>query len=85
MSAKSYVNAEAVLPAELVREIQKYVEASLLYIPAKSRTGWGIKSGIKREIISRNDEIRLMKKKGGSTSEISQKFFLSEETVRKIL
>ena len=32
----SYVNAEEVLPEDLIREIQKYVDGKVLYIPRKT-------------------------------------------------
>lgn len=42
----SYKNAKDVLPDELIREIQKYIDGDLLYIPTKSeKTEWGICSG----------------------------------------
>lgn len=38
-----YLNAEKVLPKQLVREIQRYVDGVEVYIPKKSKTrfGWG--------------------------------------------
>lgn len=39
----SYVNADEVLPEDLIREIQKYVDGKVLYIPRRSEKamGWG--------------------------------------------
>lgn len=45
----SYVNADEVLPEDLIREIQKYVDGKVLYIPRRSEKamGWGEKNGAK--------------------------------------
>lgn len=39
----SYVNAGDVLPEHLVKEIQKYIDGQILYIPRKSENpkAWG--------------------------------------------
>ena len=41
----SYVNAESVLPEKIVKEIQKYIDGQLIYIPRKSENSllWGIR------------------------------------------
>lgn len=40
-----YFNAEEVLPAELLDEIQRYVQGAALYIPKQGqRAGWGEKT-----------------------------------------
>ena len=38
-----YWNAKAVLPAALVEELQKYVQAGYIYVPAKEQQhrAWG--------------------------------------------
>lgn len=45
---KKYVNATDVLPKELLTEIQKYAEGTLLYIPPTKEKAWGEISGQKR-------------------------------------
>lgn len=42
-----YVNANTVLPSALVEELQKYIQAEYLYVPAKNeqRRAWGELSG----------------------------------------
>ena len=49
----SYINVDDVLPKTLVREIQKYVDGQLLYIPRKngSSLSWGEKNGTKEESV----------------------------------
>lgn len=55
----SYVNADEVLPEDLIREIQKYVDGKVLYIPRRSEKaiGWGEKNGAKNRLAKRNKEI----------------------------
>lgn len=37
-----YKNAAEILPSELLREIQGYIEGELLYIPrSEAKQGWG--------------------------------------------
>jgi len=74
------------LPAHLLKEIQEYTEGSLLYIPKKSnRAGWGCVSGARGSIDQRNDEIINLHEQGGAISELSERFHLGEETIRKIV
>ena len=39
----SYIKAEEILPEELIRQIQKYVDGVYIYIPRKpgTRHAWG--------------------------------------------
>lgn len=52
----SYKNAEDVLPTELIREIQKYVDGEVIYIPRKSdkKRSWGDKNGTRDKLTKRN-------------------------------
>lgn len=38
-----YINANAILPDSLVEELQKYVQAAYIYVPAKAEQhrSWG--------------------------------------------
>lgn len=40
-----YVNATTVLPTELVKELQKYVQGETIYVPSTTRKEWGACSG----------------------------------------
>ena len=82
-----YVNAMEILPKELISEIQKYVEGNIIYIPNKSgkRTGWGEKTGAKIKCRQRNNEIRNLYRNGYSLDELSKKYYLSVETIKKII
>ena len=46
-----YVNAKAVLPYHLVEELQEYIQAGYIYIPAREdrHRAWGEQSGCRAE------------------------------------
>jgi Mor family transcriptional regulator len=81
-----YKKGTEVLPAHLLTEIQKYIEGSLVYIPKKStRVGWGQASGARRIIDQRNQKIIRLFEQGDTITELSEKFHLGEETIKKIV
>ena len=51
-----YINANAILPDSLVEELQKYVQAAYIYVPAKAEQhrSWGELSGYREELSNRN-------------------------------
>lgn len=51
-----YLNAEDILPEELLKEIQKYAGGALLYVPKEESEGklWGEVSGQKKYYTKRN-------------------------------
>lgn len=83
----SYINADSLLPPELLREIQKYVQGSLVYIPRprERRLGWGLKNGTRAELDRRNAEIRAAKTAGRGIEELADEYNLSPDGIRKIL
>ena len=54
-----YINANEILPVRLVEELQKYMQAGYIYIPAKTgqHKPWGELSGYRKELESRNKKI----------------------------
>ncbi len=82
-----YKNARGTLPESLISEIQKYVDGVSVYIPAKkeARAEWGHRNGTRRRYEQRNAEIRALAEKGISVKEISDRYYLSSDTVRKII
>lgn len=84
----AYVNAKDVLPSSLVREIQKYIEGDTIYIPSNeegTKSKWGQKNGSRERYNQRNLEIKQMYHKNISIDEIAQAFYLSSDSVKKIL
>lgn len=46
-----YVNAHTILPKDLVEELQKYIQAGYIYIPAAGKKKrWGEHSGYRTEL-----------------------------------
>lgn len=83
----SYVNAAAVLPENLIREIQKYVDGKVLYIPRRNENAlaWGEKNGTRGKLAERNKEIVRRFYSGETVAEISAGLFLSEKRIRGII
>ncbi len=83
----AYANADELLPPELLREVQKYIQGCLLYVPRSGpeRLGWGSRSGARAALDSRNDAIRSGKASGLSIDELAEAHGLSPDAIRKIL
>lgn len=83
----TYKNAKNILPESLLREIQQYAEGEVLYIPAKtaSRSGWGNRNGTRIQYEERNNLIRSTYSENRSVEETAGKFYLSADTIKKII
>ena len=86
-AAVSYIKAEKILPEDLIRQIQEYVDGVYIYIPRKpgTRHRWGQETDYKAELKARNDRIRNDFAAGISVAALSRKFNLSEKSIRRIL
>ncbi len=80
-----YVNAKKVLPENLVKEIQKYVQGTHIYIPSSERKSWGTESGIREELEQRNMEILIQFRNGYDVTKLSEFYCLSEERIKAIV
>lgn len=82
-----YINANAILPSMLVEELQKYVQAGYIYIPAKDEQhkSWGELSGYRKELAKRNAIIIMEYKNGVSMAELADRYILSVSAIRKII
>ena len=82
-----YKQANKIFPQHLLTEMQKYAEGCIIYIPNKkgSRKEWGIKTNAKIEIAERNEKIRTAYRNGKSLRELNNKYFLSIDTLKKII
>ena len=83
----SYIKAEEILPEELIRQIQNYVDGVYIYIPRKpgTRHAWGQETDYKAELKARNDRIRSDYAAGTSVATLSRRYHLSEKSIRRIL
>jgi Mor family transcriptional regulator len=82
-----YRNAKEVLPETLLAELQKYAEGQLLYIPGRQprKAGWGTLNGSRERYTLRNMQMVGHYVSGASVEEISRTFFLSKDSVKKII
>ena len=83
----SYIKAEEILPEDLIRQIQAYVDGVYIYIPRKpgTRRKWGQETAYKAELKVRNDRIRKDYGAGERVAALSCKYHLSEKSIRRIL
>ena len=82
----SYLKGQDVLPTHLLNEIQQYIDGGLVYIPKQgNRAKWGSKNGTKSSLDKRNSEIKIMFNDGYNIRELSESYYLSEETIKKIV
>ena len=81
-----YENAKDVLPAKLLEEVQKYAEGKVIYIPRTEKgRGWGEASGYRDKLKKRNALICSRYSAGQSIFELAEEFFLSPETIKKLV
>lgn len=82
-----YRKATDILPIEIVELIQNYVSGENLYIPKKEnqRSTWGSRTKIRQELHNRNHFIFEDYQKGSSIKELSEKYFLSDKSIQRII
>ena len=82
-----YKRADSVLPDEVIKLIQQYVDGVNIYIPRKDgeRKEWGSTTKAKQEMMERNSTIRCDYNSGVSISELAEKYFLSEKSIQRIV
>jgi len=82
-----YKNGKDVLPPKLLKQVQQYIDGELLYIPKQNeqRASWGELSGSKERLNKRNAEIYQAYCGGASTDELERIYYLSGESIRKIV
>lgn len=83
----SYKKAQDVLPEEILKIIQEYIDGEYIYIPRKNENhkSWGEKSGIKNSLKIRNNEIYKKYLDGTTINKLSQEYYLSEKSIRRII
>lgn len=81
-----YKNAAELLPPDLLKDLQEYFSGGIIYVPKTTRKArWGELSGTRSDIDNRNMMIKNLFKSGNNISMLSERFFLSEETIKKIV
>lgn len=80
-----YLNASDILPQKLLKEIQKYAQGKLLYVPKTEEKAWGELSGQKLYYRKRNRMIINKFQYGTSIEQIAKEYYLSVDTIKKIV
>ena len=81
-----YRNAQEIFPEGLLRQIQRYVSGETIYVPArKERKSWGETSGYQQYIRERNTAIRAGFSERLSIEDLSARYALSYDTIRRIV
>ncbi len=81
-----YENAKDVLPAELLKALQQHASGKLLYVPVdEDKRPWGEGSGYREKLRKRNQMIRNKYTNGTTVSELADEYFLSLDSVKKII
>lgn len=84
MSCQSAIK---LLPKELLEQVQEYVDGRVIYIPKKqeNKSKWGENTDTKQVLASRNLQICLDYQKGMSIRQLSEKYYLSNKSIQRIL
>ncbi|MBS4220099.1 hypothetical protein KHA96_17440 [Bacillus sp. FJAT-49711] len=82
-----YIKAQAVFPKELLKEIQKYVQGEMVYIPNPDgvRKQWGEDSGYREFLRQRNATIRQRFSEGSTIDQLTIQYSLSYDSIKKIV
>jgi len=82
-----YENAQHLLPEHVIEMIQQYIDGGYIYIPRKAgrRASWGERTGAKAELTRRNREIYDSYCRGESIRQLSQRHYLTEQSIRRII
>jgi len=82
-----YVKAETILPDNLIKEIQKYIQGEYIYIPSppNKRKKWGENSGNREYIRNRNEDICKKYRSGCKIKDLAEEYFLSIESIKRIV
>lgn len=82
-----YIRAEEILPVEMIKQIQKYVDGTNIYIPRKqeNRQDWGAKTSYRYELQNRNRSIYQDYLRGISVRELAGDYYLSEKSIQRII
>lgn len=80
-----YINANDVLPAELLTMVQKYYQGGYLYIPGENYSKVTQQTDYKIELEKRNQHIYLKYLEGKTNEQLCHIYHLSESSIRRII
>lgn len=82
-----YIRAEKVLPAEVVKLVQQYVDGQSIYIPRREDRchAWGDGTDTRQKLDMRNEQLFREYLSGASAEELAGRYFLTEKSIRRII
>lgn len=82
-----YEKAENILPNSIIEIIQNYTDGRYIYIPRKNgnKKSWGENTETKIYLSKRDKEIFNKYSSGVSVKMLSEQYFLTEGSIRRIL
>ena len=82
-----YVNAQDILPKDVLALMQEYVDGAYIYVPRKddNRKSWGDNTRSKQLTKERNAAIYAQYKSGLKVNELAEKYFLSDKSIQRII
>ena len=81
----SYIKAEDVLPQELIRTIQQYVDGKAIYIPSLQKKTWGSETRTRALLLERDRQIYAAYQAGMSVQALAQKYSISDKSIQRII
>jgi len=82
-----YINAQGILPEDVLAVVQKYLDGAYLYIPRKlsNKKNWGDGTQSKQQTAQRNAQIYAEYKSGKNVPALVEKYFLSDKSIQRII
>ena len=82
-----YVNAQDVLPKDILALVKQHVDGMYIYIPRNdiNRKNWGDNTRSKQATKERNAEIYAGYKSGQRVDELAGQYFLSDKSIQRII
>jgi Mor family transcriptional regulator len=82
-----YEKAQNILPQQIIEIIQNYTDGGYIYIPRKddNKKSWGENTETKNYLKRRYNEIFNKYSSGLSVKILSQQYFLTEHSIRRII
>ncbi|WP_195989023.1 CD3324 family protein [Clostridium sp. D53t1_180928_C8] len=82
-----YKKAQDILPQDLIVKLQEFMDGGYLYIPRKeeNKKSWGDNTEIKKDLLKRNKKIYNDFNNGMTVKQLSTKYYLVENSIRRIL
>ncbi len=82
-----YIKAEDILPEDVLKLVQRYVDGQMLYIPRRpgQHKSWGAGTQTREALKNRNRKIYTEYMSGMTLTQLSGKYFLTEKSIQRII